>query len=246
VSLYGGEHQAIRRATLPYAYGQPCARCGRPLLPGQPLDLDHHDDRTGYLGYSHQTCNRAAGARKGNALRRVRRERAMAMLTECALAVEVAEDRRHVSIVAAGEVDGFAAVEVAAYLIAVADTVPAVLRLQVERTVAAVVVDPRSGAANLIRPLTDAGVKVTEPSYGDVAAAHGEFLDRAAAGELRHVSSVELDAAVRVGTERRLGGGTAWDRRTGGTVDVSPAVAAELALWGWMTRPPPLPRSKVW
>jgi hypothetical protein len=40
---------------------------------------------------------------------------AKAMLTECTGA-EVAEDRRHVSIVAAGEVDGYVAVEVAAYV----------------------------------------------------------------------------------------------------------------------------------
>jgi len=159
------------------------------------------------------------------------------MLLECALAVEVAEDRRHVSVAAAGFVDGFVTVEVAAYLAGVADAVSTVLRLRVERTVRAVVVDPRSGAANLIRPLTEAGIAVTEPSYGNVAAAHGEFLDRLAAGELRHVSSVELDAAVRAGTERRLGGGTAWDRRGGGPVDTAPAVAAELAVWGLLTLP---------
>ena len=82
---------------------------------------------------------------------------------------------------------------------------------------------------------------MTDPSPGDVAAAHGEFLDNAAAGELRHVPSPELDAAVRVGAERRLGGATAWDRRTGGPVDVAPAVAAELAVWGLLNVPPPRP-----
>lgn len=62
---YGTEHQRARRQLLPYAYGQPCTRCGQPLQPGQPLHLDHNDTRTGYLGFAHASCNRRAGARKG-------------------------------------------------------------------------------------------------------------------------------------------------------------------------------------
>lgn len=38
----------------------PCARCGHPV--GRDFHLDHTDDRTGYLGPSHPSCNlRAAG-----------------------------------------------------------------------------------------------------------------------------------------------------------------------------------------
>jgi hypothetical protein len=58
-----------------------------------------------------------------------------------------------------------------------------------------VVVDPRSGASNLIRPLRAVRVRVTEPSYDAVAAAHGDFVDNNNAGELRHVSDPLLDAA---------------------------------------------------
>ena len=49
-----------------------CARCGGWIQPGTAWDLDHTTDRTGYLGPSHAPCNRAAGARKVNALRRQR------------------------------------------------------------------------------------------------------------------------------------------------------------------------------
>lgn len=162
------------------------------------------------------------------------------MLDPCWLAIEVAEDRQHVAICAAGRLDdGFLAVEQAAYLSGVSGVVEEVLRLRSERTVHAVVVDPRSGASNLIRPLLAARVRVTEPSYDAVATAHGDFVDKNNAGELRHVSDPLLDAAVRAMTERRLAGGVAWDRRGGGPMDVSPGVAAELALWALLTVPPP-------
>jgi hypothetical protein len=44
------------------------------IVPGEPWDLDHRDDRRGYLGPAHSSCNRSAGARKRNA--QTRRSRA--------------------------------------------------------------------------------------------------------------------------------------------------------------------------
>lgn len=63
---YGREHRRVREALLPYAVGQDCTRCKKPILPGEKVDLDHKDDRTGYEGWAHQACNRRAGAEKGN------------------------------------------------------------------------------------------------------------------------------------------------------------------------------------
>lgn len=66
---YGTEHQRIRSALLPQAYGQPCTRCGQTMHQGQDLDLDHTEDRGGYRGFAHASCNRRAGAIKRNAQR---------------------------------------------------------------------------------------------------------------------------------------------------------------------------------
>lgn len=69
---YGMTHQQRRaNALAALTPGAACPRCGEPLWPdSQPLDLDHSDDRRGYLGLSHATCNRSAGAKNGNARRR--------------------------------------------------------------------------------------------------------------------------------------------------------------------------------
>lgn len=57
---YGYEHRAARRVALSeFVSGDPCARCGDPMFDGDPLDLDHNDDRDGYLGLAHAWCNRS-------------------------------------------------------------------------------------------------------------------------------------------------------------------------------------------
>jgi hypothetical protein len=235
--LYGGAHQAIRRALAPYVPGTRCWRCGHPILPGQPWDLGHDDDNPAlYRGPEHARCSRQAGARKGNARRRARRERMVRMVTEVALAAEISEDRQHCSIVAAGRLDGdLVLLDLVRYLPGT-DPVSAVLELQEERTVLAVAVDPHSHAATAIRPLEETGVKVTKPTSSDLAVAHGSFLDALAAGRIRHRGQAELTAAMRHLEQRRLGGASAPERR-GSVVDVSPAVAAELAAWALETAP---------
>jgi hypothetical protein len=65
---YTPEHDRARKAwaaKITQQGGIPCARCGQPINPGDPWDLDHTDDRTAYLGPSHPACNAAAGGRAG-------------------------------------------------------------------------------------------------------------------------------------------------------------------------------------
>lgn len=71
---YDYRHQQIRKALIASGYWlmAPCPRCGLPMKPGQRLDLDHTDDRAGYLGLSHSRCNQGAGSRIGSARRKAR------------------------------------------------------------------------------------------------------------------------------------------------------------------------------
>jgi hypothetical protein len=62
---YGREHTRLRAQWKPKVERceVKCARCDQLILPGQTWALDHTDDRTGYLGPSHATCNNQAGGR---------------------------------------------------------------------------------------------------------------------------------------------------------------------------------------
>jgi hypothetical protein len=70
---YGPEHRRLRAALLPTAHFRPCPLCGRQMLPGQSLHLDHA--RPLRLGGTladcrivHGQCNERAGAELGRDL----------------------------------------------------------------------------------------------------------------------------------------------------------------------------------
>lgn len=60
---YGQRHKELRaRYGRLVAIGDAyCSRCSLPIYPGELWDLDHLDDRSGYAGPAHRTCNRRAG-----------------------------------------------------------------------------------------------------------------------------------------------------------------------------------------
>lgn len=74
---YGTPHRTERERRLQrYRPGDLCAHCGQPMtywpltVARRYIDLPHNPDRTGYLpGLAHRHCNRADGARTGNARR---------------------------------------------------------------------------------------------------------------------------------------------------------------------------------
>src|SRR5215469_17018391 len=147
---------------------------------------------------------------------------------EIALACEISEDRKRCAIVASGrEKDGTRLVVDLVWYDHPRGAVARLAELSEKHDPVAVIVDPRSQAATLLRPLADAGVPVTEPGTADVAVAHGEFLDLVNDGALVHLNQPPLTAAVRAAQQRPLAGAQALERRI--AVDQAPLVAAELA-----------------
>ena len=154
------------------------------------------------------------------------------MSGEVALAVEISEDRKRAAIVAAGrEKDGTRIVIDLVWYDHPRGAVDRLSGLNVKHDPVAVVVDPRSQAGTLLRPLADAGVFVTQPATSDVVVAHGELLDLIGDGRLAHLNQPPLTSAVQAAQQRPLAGAQAWERRV--QVDQSPLVAATLACWAF-------------
>jgi hypothetical protein len=152
---------------------------------------------------------------------------------ECTFACEISEDRKHAAIVAAGrEKDGPRVVVDLVWYEHPRGAVERLAALGVKHDPVATIVDPRSQAGTLLRPLAEAGVQVTEPGTADVVVAHGEFLDLVNDGGLAHLNQPPLTAAVRSAQQRSLAGAQAWERRL--VVDQCPLVAATLAVWAFL------------
>jgi hypothetical protein len=65
---------------------------------------------------------------------------------------------------------------------------------------------------------------------GDYGKACGLFVDHVGERTIRHLSQLELDTAIRGARARPLVDRWAWSR-TKSSVNISPLVAATLALW---------------
>jgi hypothetical protein len=244
---YRGRHEATRKVLLADAYGCLCVLCGEPMLPGQALDLDHAPDGSGYRGMAHAKCNRADGGRRGGKRRWQRRRWRMDRIGTCVLAVEVAADRGHSSICSAGRLDdGRVQVELVAYLDGTHTAPDRIVEFCARWTVVGVVVDPMGGATNMRRTLGEhPEIRLFTPDAAAVKVAHADFLDMAKARRLAVVKNDLLSAAMQHLSERQLGGQPVFDRR-GTLVDVAPAVAAELAVWGLLNAPKPQPFFAAW
>jgi hypothetical protein len=93
-----------------------------------------------------------------------------------------------------------------------------------------IVCDGYGPAAAVARKADEAGIKVRLLDSGDYGIACGMFVDHVGERTLRHLGQLELDSAIRGAKARPLVDRWAWSR-TKSTVNISPLVAATLALF---------------
>jgi len=157
-----------------------------------------------------------------------------------AFAVAVPADRSCAAVAVAGRRrDGLLHVEVAEYAPGTAWVEPWLIDRWGRHYPCAVVLDKAGHEASFIQGLEDAGVELLHPKAGEVAAAYGLFYDAVTDSKtLRHRRQPELDVALAGAITRDVGdGGRTWGRKAS-AADISPLVAATLALWGFAERGP--------
>ena len=168
-----------------------------------------------------------------------------------ALAIDVAQDRKHAAISAASlRADGKVHLEVVAHRAGTDWVVPAVARLhQLWKPVAVAVASSGAPAGSLIDDLIAAGIDVPEDKEhpmrgdlavmraGDITEACGQLADAMNQGTVRHLDQVPLTAAVNGARTRRNGDAWTLDR-TASLVDISPLCAATFARWALIIRGP--------
>lgn len=153
------------------------------------------------------------------------------MLDPICLAFDVPPARDRACIVAAGlRSDGLIHFEVANYQRGTGWVADKIVEWMAKQNVYSVSCDPASPAASLVRPLENSGVAVEKVGARDFAAACGMFRDSVDERKVRHLGTDELATAVKNAATRPLGDAWAWSRKNSAT-DISPLVAATIAVW---------------
>ncbi len=107
------------------------------------------------------------------------------------------------------------------------------------------VCDGYGPAASLVAELAEAGVLVRTINAQEHSQACGVLLDLVEEQEVRHLGSLELLQAVRGARTRPLGDSWAWSRKSS-SVDISPLVAATLALASAAALPDDANEIRIW
>lgn len=142
-------------------------------------------------------------------------------------AFDVTPDRSAASICAAGvRGDGLIHVEVVDSHPGTGWVAPRLAELRRRNRPAAVVCDGASPAASLAAGINGT-LEVGAPEY---VRACGVIFDLVAEAGVRHLGQPELEAAIRGAARRPLTDAWAWSRKSS-TIDITPLVAATLAVW---------------
>jgi len=156
------------------------------------------------------------------------------------LGVDTSDDRKMTSVAVGGyRDDGIAQGEViarragivwaTAYIVAVAD----------KHGITDVALQTRGcAAAELAKPLTEAGLNVIEIAGTALGSSTGRTRDRVRDRSMRHRGQPILNLAASGAVTKQLGEVRVWDR-VNSVVDIAPLVAVSNALWGLEVRPEP-------
>lgn len=152
------------------------------------------------------------------------------------LGVDVSPDRETASVCLAGQrSDDLVHVELYESRQGVAWLVDWLAAKCTTNPIAAVVIDAKSPAASLIPALKKAKVRVVTTNTDDMANACAEYYDACLDGTLRHTGQVQLTRSLNSARKRSIGDRWAWNRKTA-DADITPIVAATLAVWGVQSR----------
>ena len=178
-----------------------------------------------------------------------------------ALAVDFTPDRGWASIVAVGDTPGgLPLLKVLDHGAGMGWVMGRLVQLHERLKPVCVVVDDKSAAGTLILPLEKAGIPRMPPPHDDprqgpqrgqlwiptvqqLGAACGSFTDTVRQGQIVHLAQEEMTVALDGAKTRPLGDGAwAWGRKIA-SADISPLVAATLALaglerWRHLAAPP--------
>ena len=159
-----------------------------------------------------------------------------AILEPLTVAFDVSPERSVAVAVAGRREDGLFQVEVTRHKQGTSWLPEYLEGLCERRDVVCVVCDGYGGAASLVNVCGEVGVRVETSTGPELAQACGRLVDAVNERHVRHLGSDELLNALRGAKPRPLGDAWAWSRKNS-SVDISPLVAATLALSAAMDQP---------
>lgn len=154
---------------------------------------------------------------------------------QMAIAVDMAPDGGMASLVSVSAVaGGFPCIDLIDTKVGSPEwVIPRIVEACRRFNVRAVVIDGAGPASELIDPLRNAKIEPTVTNSSHMKRACGQFYTAAVTVKnLRHLNQAGLNVAVGAARKRKLEDMWAWSRKDPES-DITPVVAATLALWGF-------------
>jgi hypothetical protein len=149
-------------------------------------------------------------------------------------AVDTSPDRGITTISVAGErPDGLMGVEIAERKAGTGWVIARLMDIHKRWHPARFIIDKRAAAGSFLADMEALGLPVEAVTATDVAHACGQLFDAFRDDSLRHYGQAALEKALAGADKRPLGEAWGWDRRNT-AIDITPLVAATLAVWGYM------------